>query len=210
MRPTLMALEARSLLSTIVVNNPTDVPVMGQIDLRQAIAMANTNGGNETITFDKTVFNTPQTITLDPTLGQLELTDTTGTTTIVGPKAGVTVDAGRSSRVFQVDGGVTASISGMTITDGKTTGNGGALLIAPRAQPRSPTAPSVPARLRAAAARSSTTARSSPRTPPSRTIRLCYSEAQLMSKCCLVPLTWSCLIAASPGTRRPQPAAPSR
>ena len=64
MRPTLLALEDRRLLSTIVVNNPTDTPVAGQIDLRQAIAQANTNGGDETITFDKTVFKTPQTITL--------------------------------------------------------------------------------------------------------------------------------------------------
>jgi hypothetical protein len=59
MRPTLMALEDRRLLSTIVVNNPTDTPAVGQIDLRQAIALANTNGGSETITFDKTVFKTP-------------------------------------------------------------------------------------------------------------------------------------------------------
>jgi hypothetical protein len=65
LQPTLMALEERSLLSTIVVNNPTDTPVVGQIDLRQAIALANTNGGNETITFDKTVFKTPQTISLN-------------------------------------------------------------------------------------------------------------------------------------------------
>ena len=58
MRPTLLALEERSLLSTIVVNNPTDTPVIGQIDLRQAIVQANTNGGTETITFNKTVFKT--------------------------------------------------------------------------------------------------------------------------------------------------------
>ena len=50
---------------------------------------------------------------------QLELTDTTGTETITGPKAGVTVSGGDQSRVFQVDGGVTASISGLTITGGK-------------------------------------------------------------------------------------------
>ena len=74
---------------------------MGQIDLRQAIAQANTNRGNETITFDKTVFKTPQTITLTGT--QLELSDTTGTETITGPKAGVTVSGGKASRVFQVD-----------------------------------------------------------------------------------------------------------
>src|SRR6516162_7478185 len=118
LRPTLMPLEERTLLSTIVVNNPTDAPVVGQIDLRQAIALANTNGGNETITFDKTVFKTPQTITLNPTLGQLELSDTTGTETIVGPTKGVTVNAGGASRVFQVDAGVTASISGLTISGG--------------------------------------------------------------------------------------------
>ena len=116
LRPTLLALEDRRLLSTIVVNNPTDTPVAGETDLRQAIVQANTAGGNETITFDKTVFKTPQTINL--TGGQLELSDTTGTETITGPKAGVTVNAGELSRVFQVDAGVTASISGMTITGG--------------------------------------------------------------------------------------------
>ena len=87
MRPTLLELEARTLLSTIVVNNPTDTPVAGETDLRQAIVLANTNGGAETITFDKTVFNTPQTINLNPALGQLELSDPTGTETITGPSA---------------------------------------------------------------------------------------------------------------------------
>src|SRR6516165_10560320 len=63
LRPTLVELEARTLLSTIVVNNPTDTPVAGETDLRQAIVQANTNGGAEKIKFDKTVFKTPQTIT---------------------------------------------------------------------------------------------------------------------------------------------------
>jgi hypothetical protein len=45
LRPTLMALEGRTLLSTIVVNNPTDTPVTGLTDLRQAIAQANKDGG---------------------------------------------------------------------------------------------------------------------------------------------------------------------
>jgi hypothetical protein len=116
-RPALEALEERCVPSTtIVVNNPTDTPVAGLTDLRQAIAQANTNGGDQTIVFDKKVFKKPQTITLDGT--QLELSDTTGTETIEGPKAGVTVDGGGMSRVFQVDGGVTASISGLTITGG--------------------------------------------------------------------------------------------
>ena len=127
MRPKLMALEDRRLLSTIVVNNPTDTPVVGLIDLRQAIAQANTNGGAETIVFDKTVFKTPQTITLNGT--QLELSDTTGAETITGPKAGVTVSGDNASRVFQVDGGVMASISGLTITGGNAGySSGGGLL----------------------------------------------------------------------------------
>jgi hypothetical protein len=56
--PGLEALEDRWVPSTIVVNNPTDTPVAGLIDLRQAIVQANTNGGAERITFDKTVFKT--------------------------------------------------------------------------------------------------------------------------------------------------------
>ena len=71
------------------------------------------------------MFKTPQTITLTGT--QLELSNTNGTETITGPAAGVTVSGGGLSRVFQVDGLVTASISGLTITGGKTAGNGGGL-----------------------------------------------------------------------------------
>ena len=123
MRPTLLELEARALLSTIVVNNPTDSPVAGETDLPQAIVLANTNGGAETITFDKTVFKTPQTIDLDPALGQLELNDQTGTEAITGPKAGVTVSGnyttgGPTNSVFKIDPGVTATLSGLTITGG--------------------------------------------------------------------------------------------
>ena len=113
-----MALEDRRLLSTFIVNNTHGHGRRRPSDLRQAIAQANTTGGTDTITFDSTVFNTPQTITLTGT--QLELSDTTGTETITGPKAGVTVSGGGASRVFQVDGGVTASISGLTITGGTT------------------------------------------------------------------------------------------
>jgi hypothetical protein len=101
----------------------------GTTSLREAIASANVVPG-QMITFDKTVFKTSQTINLSG--GQLELADTTGTETIIGPKAGVTVSAGGLSRVFQVDANVTASISGMTITGGNADadyGYGGGLLI---------------------------------------------------------------------------------
>ena len=69
------------------------------------------------------MFKTPQTITLSGT--QLELSDTTGTETITGPKAGVTVSGNNASRVFQVDPNVTASISGLTISGGSAASGGG-------------------------------------------------------------------------------------
>ena len=123
--PTLLALEDRRLLSTFTVNSTLDDGSVGT--LRWAVGQANSAGGAETIAFDKTVFKTPQTIALTGT--QLELSDTTGTETITGPKAGVTVSGGPQSRVFQVDGGVTASISGLTITGGnrRHDGNGGGI-----------------------------------------------------------------------------------
>ena len=82
-------------------------------------------GATETITFSSTVFASNQTITL--TSGQLVLSDTGGTQTITGPAAGVIISGGGKSRVFQVDGGVTASLSGLTISGGSTTGNGGGI-----------------------------------------------------------------------------------
>ena len=88
-----------------------------QLDLRSGIAQANSDGGGDTIVFSS-LFNTPQTITLTGT--QLELSNKSGTETIQGPAAGVTVSGNNASRVFQVDSGVTASISGLTITGGGT------------------------------------------------------------------------------------------
>jgi fibronectin-binding autotransporter adhesin len=127
LRPTLLALEDRRLLSTFTVNNTGDNGSGSGLvgDLRYCITQANSAGGDETITFDSTVFGTPQTITLSGT--QLELSDTTGTETITGPAGGVTVSGGGLSRVFQVDPNVTASISGLTITGGTTGSYGGGL-----------------------------------------------------------------------------------
>ena len=99
----------------------------GDLSLRQAVNLANVLGGSETITFDSTVFVTADTITLNGS--QLELSDTSGTETITGPAAGLTVNGGGLSRVFAVDADVTASISGLTITGGNG-GEGGGLYVA--------------------------------------------------------------------------------
>ncbi len=94
-------------------------------DLRYCIDQANADDVPNTIVFDPTVFSTPQTITLSG--GPLELSDTAGTQTITGPAAGLTLSGGGSSRVFQVDSGVTASITGLTISGGSAAGLGGGL-----------------------------------------------------------------------------------
>ncbi len=97
----------------------------GKIDLRAAVNLANIQSGPATITFDPTVFSTALSITL--TDGQLELENTGGTQTITGPAAGVTITGGGKSRVFQVDAGVTASLSGLAITQGSASAGGGLL-----------------------------------------------------------------------------------
>jgi Bacterial Ig-like domain (group 3)/MBG domain (YGX type)/Right handed beta helix region len=122
-RPVLEVLEGRALLATFTVNNLGDAGIGSNDagDLRYCINQANANDQANSIVFNANVFSTPQTITLSGS--QLELSDTGGTQTITGPAAGVTVNGSGSnggSRVFQVDSGVTASISGLTISGGRT------------------------------------------------------------------------------------------
>jgi len=116
---------AGPVFTSLIVNTKIDslFPGTGLLSLREAITFANfDSSGTSNITFDPNVFATPQTITL--TGSQLELSNTSETETITGPTAGVTVSGGGQSRVFQVDGGVTASISGLTITGGKSASGG--------------------------------------------------------------------------------------
>ncbi len=124
-RPVLEVLEGRVVLTTFTVNSLGDAGSgsNGSGDLRYCINQANANDQANTIVFDSTVFGTPQTITLSGS--QLELQETGGTQTITGPAAGVTISGGGNSRVFQVDKGVTASLSGLTISGGSTSGSGG-------------------------------------------------------------------------------------
>ena len=96
----------------LVVNTSADSngSPLGTLDLPGAVDLADVLPGAQTITFDPTVFASAQTITLSS--GQLELSNTSGTETITGPAAGVTISGGGLSRVFQVDGGVTATSRG--------------------------------------------------------------------------------------------------
>jgi hypothetical protein len=118
-----MALEDRALLSTLTVSNTSD---SSPGSLRAAINQANSSGGTATIIFSS-LFHTAQTITL--TGGLLDLTGTHGTTTIQGPGAGLlSVSGNQASQVFQVEHGVTAWISGLTIIGGHSQKSRGGLV----------------------------------------------------------------------------------
>jgi CSLREA domain-containing protein len=110
-------------VGSLVVNTTGDpsTPVNGENSLREAIAYANSLGGNQTITFASNVTGT---ITLAGT--ELELSDSTGNITIDGPGASLlSVSGAGTSRVFLVDPGTTAEIDGLTITDGNSSGQAG-------------------------------------------------------------------------------------
>jgi hypothetical protein len=94
--------------------------------LSYCIEQANTDQQANLISFDSAIFGTPQTINLGGT--PLVLTDTDGPQVIDGPDAGVTMSGDAKSRVFQIDQGVTATITGLTITRGWTSGDGGGVL----------------------------------------------------------------------------------
>ena len=88
--------------------------------LRAAVTAANAfAGGGATIQFAPTLAGTqaaPSTITL--TNGQLELTQSV---TITGPGANLLSISGNAKvRILQVDAGVTATVSGLTLTKGQS------------------------------------------------------------------------------------------
>ena len=118
LRPTAMALEDRTLLSTLMVDSTADDGSAGT--LRWAIGQANASNQADTIEFSS-LFAAPHTITL--TAGQLVLTDK-ATTAITGPGANLlTISGNHASRVFDVSG--SAAISGLTITGGSADGGAG-------------------------------------------------------------------------------------
>ena len=116
---------------TIYVVNSTDGGDSGTGDigtLPYVIGKADNDpniAGNE-IYFDPSVFGSQQTITLSSTL---VLSETAGPEVIDGPGAGlVTVSGGNAVEVFSVASGVTAILTGLTISRGLAS-QGGALSV---------------------------------------------------------------------------------
>jgi hypothetical protein len=101
------ALEDRTVLSPFMVTNNLD---SGPGSLRQAVLDANQAGGSNTISFASSVNN------IALTSGELAINDDL---TISGPGSGaLSVSGSNTSRVFDVESGMTATIEGLTLTNG--------------------------------------------------------------------------------------------
>lgn len=127
----LLALEDRRLLSTYTVTSPLDtvsngVPMTGTF--RWAVYEANLSASPSTINFN--LGTGAQKVTLSQLLDPVELSNTSEPITITGPGANLlTIDAHDEGAAIRIDQGVTATITGITVTNasldvGK---NGGAI-----------------------------------------------------------------------------------
>jgi hypothetical protein len=114
-------------LFTVLNSNDT-----GSGSLRDAILQANANSEADTILFGDgsgtggTNFLdvTPDVITL--TSGAITFAGDTALTTVTGSGANLlTVSGGGTQQVFWINSGISASLTGMTITGGQVTGDGG-------------------------------------------------------------------------------------
>ncbi len=121
--PKFEVLENRQLLANFPVTSMADDGSTGT--LRWAVDLANAAGSASSIEIE--LGNSSTTIILSS--GALDLTNTAYSTTIYdGPGQGpVTISGNAASEVFQVNQDVTATISGLTITEGLTNGPGGGI-----------------------------------------------------------------------------------
>jgi hypothetical protein len=124
----LEVLEDRTAPALLIVTSSADTHQTGLLTLREALTQANTDatgGQSDTIQFDSALAGA--TITL--TGGPLELSGASSTATemIDGGRL-IILSGNNASRVFTVDTGVTATLAGLTLTNGNATnGSGGGL-----------------------------------------------------------------------------------
>ncbi len=124
--PGVLALEDRRLLATFTVTStadtaPVNKPAPGT--LRWAVEQANLATTSPS-TIDFSLGSGAETIQLKK--GELDLTNTKDPTTIDGSGANLlAISGGGRDRIFFVEGGVTATLSGLTITHGYSAYGGG-------------------------------------------------------------------------------------
>ena len=113
----------------IVVNSIADTvddPSSGVTTLRDAINQANADDSEDLIVFERSLFSTAQTITLSGT--ELDITHNLDIIAPRDPLTGedlVTVSGNNASRVFEIEGGATVTLSGLIVADGSVTGDDG-------------------------------------------------------------------------------------
>src|SRR5262245_13570790 len=111
------SLEDRAVPAVFTVNTLVDENNgigVGSVSLREAIAAANGQAGDDAIQIGVT-----GTINLTGELPALS-----SNIAITGPGAGaLTISGENATRVFQIDAGVSAALSGLTIANGKVTSN---------------------------------------------------------------------------------------
>ena len=106
-------------LVTNEVDEDDNIYSFNDLSLREALELADATGGGDVIRF------APWVEEINLALGQLEI-DTGNEVHIKGTGADkLAINAGGASRVFLVDAGLSATISGMTITGGNSFGAGG-------------------------------------------------------------------------------------
>jgi CSLREA domain-containing protein len=105
----------------LIVNSTADTvdPNDGKLTLREAIDLANRTPGSQTINFD--LGTGSQTITL--TGGQLNIQDTL----IINATGNLTIDGNKRSRIFEINGNVSATLSKLKLVNGSAA-SGGAIL----------------------------------------------------------------------------------
>ena len=114
--------EAAPIVVSTLVDEDDNSYVPGDLSLREALELAAMFDGANAIQFDTSlILNGPATIEL--TSGQLEI-DSDVEIDGLGMDS-LTIDAGGNSRVFLIDGGVTAAIRDLTITGGSSTAGAG-------------------------------------------------------------------------------------
>lgn len=127
--PTLSASPSSNIHKTLIVNSTADVVDNSDnfTTLREAINTANTDGDNDLIIFDSSIFSTGQQITLN--LGELDITHSLNINAPIDFATGkqlVTISGNKNSRVFEITAGASVSFSGLIITDGRVANENGA------------------------------------------------------------------------------------
>ncbi len=102
-------------------NSGTTCDGTATCSLRDAITLANSYGSGD-ISFASSITSTPSTITLGSALPPITATNIN----ITGPGANLlTISGNKQYEVFNINSGVTASISGLTIANGNASSGGG-------------------------------------------------------------------------------------